>query len=429
LFFKLFFNLNIFIVTILSDMIKNIIALFLVGLIINPQYSECRNGRPKMKDYNTVNDYLYKLSDWLCDNNRKCNNNIELDYLKQLVKHYNLDALDEYELYYNKKNKDSDNDDDINSTYMYYSEPNNTTLTTTNPTSTTISTHTTSTTLVRPLTIPQNTVTSSTVASTTVTSSTVASTTVTSSTVASTTVTSSTVASTTVKCNNIIQCEAVPHYDEYCNTAMTTISCPSDYYIKVIDAFYGRLDVITCPDPLSRIGTTNHVTCYINVVNKIASQCNNNTSCSLVACNREFTDPCEGIYKYLHVDFICINDNFNIYENIDCEYLSTTTTTTTTTTTSSTTTTTTTTMPLTTSSTTTTTTIYINPEFNNVTNITNMRNSNIDANNDPYDDKATKTSVIILVSTFAVLVGYIIIRFIIMLVKKYKKNKISNYKY
>lgn len=50
-------------------------------------------------------------------------------------------------------------------------------------------------------------------------------------------------------------------------------------------------------------------------------------------------------------------------------------------------------------------------------------------NNDPYYDNATKTSVIILISTFAVLVGYIIIRFIVILVKKYKKHKISNYKY
>jgi len=426
-------------------MLKHIIKLYFIGLIVYPLYSECRNDRPKMKDYNNINDYLYKLSDWLCDNNRKCNINIELDYLKQLVKHYNLDALDEYELYYNYKNKKSDtdnnndNDDDINSTYMYYSESNISPSTTINPSSITeTTTQTISTTLVRPLTTTQVTTTNK------------------------------------VNCNNIVQCESVPHYDEYCNISMTTLVCPSDYYIMVVDAFYGRLDLITCPDPLSRSGTTSNTNCYINVLNSISSQCNNNNICSLVACNREFTDPCEGTYKYLHIDYVCINNSFNIYDDIECNYDTTTTDTTTTskpitdttttskpttdttttskpitdttttskpTTTSTTTSDTTTTSKPTTDTTTTskqittytttqdTTTTDIKNVFNNRTNITNITNSNRDANNDPYDDNATRTSVIILVCTLSVLVGYIIIRFIVMLVKKYKKNKISNYKY
>jgi hypothetical protein len=230
----------------------------------------------------------------------------------------------------------------------------------------------------------------------------------------------------------------------------------------VVDAFYGRLDLITCPDPLSRSGTTSNTNCYINVLDNISSKCNNNNTCSLVACNREFTDPCEGTYKYLHIDYVCINNSFNIYDDIECNYDTTTTDTTTTskpitdtTTTSKPTTdttttskpitdTTTTSKPTTTSTTTTdttttskqittytttqdTTTTDIKNVFNNRTNITNITNSNRAANNDPYYDNATKTSVIILISTIAVLFGYIIIRFIVMLVKKYKKNKISNY--
>lgn len=115
-------------------------------------------------------------------------------------------------------------------------------------------------------------------------------------------------------------------YTIACEGSNLELSCPSNQAIKISYANYGRLDnSICCYDPSLCL----NINCVSSNATLIASSyCSSKSSCSLPAYNSFFSDPCGGTYKYLKVDYDCVD-----------KFTTTTSTSTTTTTSTSTTTT------------------------------------------------------------------------------------------
>ncbi|XP_067096491.1 L-rhamnose-binding lectin CSL3-like isoform X1 [Osmerus mordax] len=90
-----------------------------------------------------------------------------------------------------------------------------------------------------------------------------------------------------------------------CEGQKTTLNCGSSK-IKVLRANYGRTDrrVCACGRPYCQTVKTNCVNRRTLPV--VKSRCDGRTSCSLVASNTWFSDPCYGTYKYLDVTYTCL---------------------------------------------------------------------------------------------------------------------------
>ncbi|XP_046896475.1 L-rhamnose-binding lectin CSL2-like [Hypomesus transpacificus] len=91
-----------------------------------------------------------------------------------------------------------------------------------------------------------------------------------------------------------------------CEGQMTTLNCGSSL-IHVVSANYGRTDSVTCISgrPANQIRKTDCINTAISL-SLVVSICNGKKSCSLVASNYVFSDPCYGTYKYLDVTYTCI---------------------------------------------------------------------------------------------------------------------------
>ena len=80
------------------------------------------------------------------------------------------------------------------------------------------------------------------------------------------------------------------------------ISCPNGKRISVLDANYGRLDRDTClHDAMGNINCRAS-----NSLQIVQSKCDGKTSCELVVDSQVFGDPCAGTYKYLKVNYRCL---------------------------------------------------------------------------------------------------------------------------
>ncbi|XP_003728290.2 rhamnose-binding lectin [Strongylocentrotus purpuratus] len=108
--------------------------------------------------------------------------------------------------------------------------------------------------------------------------------------------------------NDIIPTEPTCENRSDCNTERTcegsslSLSCSSGSVVNIISANYGRTTgPETCPH--SSIRTT---ACFAsNSLNIVGNICNEQTSCTVLATNSVFGDPCVGTYKYLEVKYTC----------------------------------------------------------------------------------------------------------------------------
>ncbi|XP_062314504.1 rhamnose-binding lectin-like [Osmerus eperlanus] len=96
-----------------------------------------------------------------------------------------------------------------------------------------------------------------------------------------------------------------PKTTDICEGQQATLNCGSSE-INVVSANYGRTDSVTCISgrPANQISKTDCIN--PKTFPLVASICDKKKSCSLVASNSVFSDPCYGTYKYLDVTYTCI---------------------------------------------------------------------------------------------------------------------------
>lgn len=81
------------------------------------------------------------------------------------------------------------------------------------------------------------------------------------------------------------------------------IKCPTGK-IRIEKAYYGRTGENECTK-----GTTSTRDCPATIVSDdiVKRMCNDNTTCSVDVSNNQLGgDPCNGIVKYLEVNFTCV---------------------------------------------------------------------------------------------------------------------------
>ncbi|XP_056605089.1 macrophage mannose receptor 1-like [Triplophysa dalaica] len=87
-----------------------------------------------------------------------------------------------------------------------------------------------------------------------------------------------------------------------CQSQTLILSCEQGT-IKILSANYGRTDGQTCSTGRPA-GQLSNVQCRLETsLSAVATRCDGKTSCSMVV---DFTDPCNGIYKYLNVSYECV---------------------------------------------------------------------------------------------------------------------------
>uniref|UniRef100_A0A672KMR5 SUEL-type lectin domain-containing protein n=1 Tax=Sinocyclocheilus grahami TaxID=75366 RepID=A0A672KMR5_SINGR len=77
--------------------------------------------------------------------------------------------------------------------------------------------------------------------------------------------------------------------------------------IRIHSANYGRTDSSTCCTgrPASQLAKTD---CYaLNSQTVVTSGCEGKNSCSILASNSVFSDPCVGTFKYLYISYSCVS--------------------------------------------------------------------------------------------------------------------------
>ncbi|XP_055015809.1 L-rhamnose-binding lectin SML-like [Boleophthalmus pectinirostris] len=97
-----------------------------------------------------------------------------------------------------------------------------------------------------------------------------------------------------------------PAVSVVCEHSTAHLRCGQGQVIHVLSAYYGRTDHSTCSEgrPESQL---QNIQCKLSVISKVAQMCNGHSSCSVIASNSVFGDPCVGTYKYLDVKYICQN--------------------------------------------------------------------------------------------------------------------------
>ncbi|KAI2661384.1 Rhamnose-binding lectin [Labeo rohita] len=116
------------------------------------------------------------------------------------------------------------------------------------------------------------------------------------------------------RCNGLRQCEIDaqglaprdPCVGTYKYYTTNYICIPAEYgKIQINTANYGRTDKTTCSEgrPSSELQNTN---CYSpNALSPVSKRCEGKNSCSILASNSVFSDPCGGTFKYLYILYTC----------------------------------------------------------------------------------------------------------------------------
>uniref|UniRef100_A0A224XH89 Putative galactoside-binding lectin n=1 Tax=Panstrongylus lignarius TaxID=156445 RepID=A0A224XH89_9HEMI len=92
-----------------------------------------------------------------------------------------------------------------------------------------------------------------------------------------------------------------------CEYEQFKVKCPPDHFIKIVNALYGKKNPLTCYRKTNR-QYTNKCGDSLTATDILASRCDNSNNCSVMAENKVFGDPCVFTYKYLEVDYLCLND-------------------------------------------------------------------------------------------------------------------------
>lgn len=86
-----------------------------------------------------------------------------------------------------------------------------------------------------------------------------------------------------------------------CQTKRLRLACQPGFGIKIQFALYGRFSSRYCGWKFF-FNKRCHSTKSMSEVKRI---CEDKTSCSIIASNQIFGNPCRGTDKYLEVDYIC----------------------------------------------------------------------------------------------------------------------------
>ncbi|XP_073675404.1 rhamnose-binding lectin-like [Garra rufa] len=92
-----------------------------------------------------------------------------------------------------------------------------------------------------------------------------------------------------------------------CEHETSALTCDNGTVISIHSANYGRTDGSTCSAgrPASQLAKTD---CYAsNTQTVVASGCEGKNSCSILASNNVFSDPCFGTFKYLYISSSCVS--------------------------------------------------------------------------------------------------------------------------
>ncbi|XP_050972622.1 L-rhamnose-binding lectin CSL2 [Labeo rohita] len=90
-----------------------------------------------------------------------------------------------------------------------------------------------------------------------------------------------------------------------CEHETSVLTCDDGTFIHIHSANYGRTDDSTCSAgrPASQLAKTD---CYaLNTETVVANVCEGKNSCSILASNSVFSDPCFGTFKYLYISYTC----------------------------------------------------------------------------------------------------------------------------
>ena len=101
---------------------------------------------------------------------------------------------------------------------------------------------------------------------------------------------------------NVLASSINPDTVIVCEYQSSTILCPSDQFIEILFANYGRTSQRPCA-----WGTHRETNCSLaNSIDIARKECNGKNSCELVAKNSMWKiNPCPGIIKYVEVKYIC----------------------------------------------------------------------------------------------------------------------------
>ncbi|KAF4070588.1 hypothetical protein AMELA_G00287100 [Ameiurus melas] len=75
--------------------------------------------------------------------------------------------------------------------------------------------------------------------------------------------------------------------------------------IRIISAFYGRIDSRTCAAGRPHKQICNTRCSAPQAAAKVRARCNGRCYCKVPASNYVFSDPCYGTYKYLKIAYYC----------------------------------------------------------------------------------------------------------------------------
>nr|P22031.1 RecName: Full=D-galactoside-specific lectin; AltName: Full=Sea urchin egg lectin; Short=SUEL [Heliocidaris crassispina] len=92
--------------------------------------------------------------------------------------------------------------------------------------------------------------------------------------------------------------------ERVCEDSSLTISCPEGEGIVIYDAIYGRKRGEVCPGLFGAF-TKNRKCRSSNSQQVVENSCEGKSSCTVLASNSVFGDPCPGTAKYLAVTYIC----------------------------------------------------------------------------------------------------------------------------
>ena len=108
-------------------------------------------------------------------------------------------------------------------------------------------------------------------------------------------------------------------YKRACEGDFLEIACPAtNEVIHIMDAMYGRtLDNSVCPGPDANAQTD----CRLNTsIADVQSYCEGQHSCKIAVEVEAFaTDPCEGVAKYLDVNYTCVSAAPVITDECKCK--------------------------------------------------------------------------------------------------------------
>ncbi|XP_035990694.1 L-rhamnose-binding lectin SML-like [Fundulus heteroclitus] len=88
-----------------------------------------------------------------------------------------------------------------------------------------------------------------------------------------------------------------------CEHSLSNLRCDEGQVIVIYGADYGRRDHNTCAYERAAMHIKN-TACYSPTI-KVAESCQGKNSCTVVASNSVFGDPCRGTFKYLEVAYAC----------------------------------------------------------------------------------------------------------------------------